>query len=201
MRYTFHHTCTAEIDHVAQLLSQLEWFAAHNYTVSLPDGITASSTRNAITSAVTREFSKYHQMFRTYQRSCQSALKNNHAAINDFFALFDYPLPETIAVHCTAYGPGGSYTPPDTIVVTLSHTEGDPLQLIIHESIHLILEKPFIQKYALAHWEKEYIVDHLCKQSGIANFAHAYTIQKHGTSPSPDVIERLRFSHKHLIVQ
>lgn len=196
MRYDFHHTCEAEIDHVMQLLLELEWFARNNYSISLPDGITASSSRDAIVSAVEREFATYAQVFQAYKNTCQKALNTHHSSIDAFFALFDYPRPSTITVQCSAYGPGGSYTPPDTITVLLKNSDEDPLHLIIHESVHLILEEPFIQKYGLTHWGKEYMVDHLCKQSGIADFAHAYTIQKHVTPPSADVIRDLFYKKK-----
>lgn len=201
MRYTFHHNCDQEINHVTHILSQSVWFTSNKYTLSLPDGITDSSSERAIACAVSREFPTYEKLFRTYVRACQRALNKHHVSIDAFFALFNYPLPSTITVQCTAYGPGGSYAPPDTIIVKIPHTDANSLQLIIHESVHLVLEEPFIQKYALAHWEKEYIVDHLCKQSGIADFAHTYTIQKYTTPPSEDIIRHLRFAKMDLLTQ
>lgn len=66
---------------------------------------------------------------------------------------------ETYEVLLTSYGVGGSYDIPNTVVMNVYQRAHDRLATILfHEMIHLSIE-PFIQKYSVAHWYKERLVD------------------------------------------
>jgi len=78
---------------------------------------------------------------------------------NGNFNLF--PLYQIIL---TKYGPGGSYDK-NTGKVTIFTTEKgefgfyDPIENIVHEIIHIGIEKSIVEKYKLSHGEKENLVD------------------------------------------
>lgn len=75
---------------------------------------------------------------------------------------------EEYDVLLTAYGPGGSYTPLGNKAKILILTTADgqfkinPIETIIHEMVHLGIEKNIVEKFKLEHWEKETLVDSIC---------------------------------------
>jgi len=78
---------------------------------------------------------------------------------------WNFELLPSYDVIFTLYGTGGSYDPDHGRVVLFTTLEGgfmrykNPANTIIHEIIHLGIEKPIVQKYKLSHRLKERIVD------------------------------------------
>jgi len=66
----------------------------------------------------------------------------------------------------TLYGPGGRYNPEKGIVIILSAAKRmgrkNRAHTIVHEIVHIGIEQNIVQKYHLAHWEKEHLVDLIC---------------------------------------
>lgn len=78
---------------------------------------------------------------------------------------WDFKMHENYSVVFTLYGSGGSYDPTSGTITLLATKEGDfknyknPSNTIIHEIIHIGIEKSIVQKYNLPHPLKERIVD------------------------------------------
>lgn len=73
----------------------------------------------------------------------------------------------TIKAHLTEYGPGGSYHPPNEVIVCFKRfSTNQMLSTLLHEVIHLYIH-PYIKKYEVKHWQKERIVDLLLNDSDI----------------------------------
>ncbi|MCW5818255.1 MAG: hypothetical protein KIT84_45070 [Labilithrix sp.] len=66
----------------------------------------------------------------------------------------------------TLYGPGGSYDPDTATITVLTTPDGrfkkEPLHNLVHEMVHIGIERPIVRRFDLTHHEKERLVDRLC---------------------------------------
>jgi len=78
---------------------------------------------------------------------------------------WDFNMYENYAVVLTLYGSGGSYDPATGTVTLFATKDGEfkqyanPANTIIHEIVHIGIEKSIVQQYNLPHLLKERIVD------------------------------------------
>ncbi|MBU4142693.1 hypothetical protein KJ590_01685, partial [Patescibacteria group bacterium] len=75
---------------------------------------------------------------------------------------FNRDFKKTIKVFFTRYGVGGSYFPPDKVLININEKcKKSPKEISIivaHETIHLIVE-PTVKRLKIDHWTKERVVD------------------------------------------
>lgn len=64
----------------------------------------------------------------------------------------------------TAYGMGGSYDFKSGNVIILLNNFKNIIHTIVHEIIHIGIEESWVKKLKLSHWEKEALVDGICKK-------------------------------------
>jgi hypothetical protein len=149
------NTIKQEQERVKNVLDNLEFFKKNNYNVGLPMGIDNLSGKE-IDQAVASEYApdKYQMKI----KELGTAWSEMEA---DFFIkaeniLKKNPLPE---YHCfiTKYGTGGSYNPPDKIIMNIN-SQNFGVFTIPHEIIHLLIHD-LIEKYKIDHWSKERLVD------------------------------------------
>ena len=74
-----------------------------------------------------------------------------------------------------------------------SFAEENPLETILHEIVHIGIEESIVQKYALDHWEKERLVDLICKKY-LQNFLPNYQLQKNGNIQLDDYFNISNFT-------
>lgn len=69
----------------------------------------------------------------------------------------------TYKAQITLFGPGGSYLPPDKIIIRVVNKDdmSRAVTNIAHELVHLLIEKEIIEKYGINQKEKEDIVNSL----------------------------------------
>lgn len=78
---------------------------------------------------------------------------------------WEFKVFDSYDVVFTLYGTGGSYDPDRGLVTLFTTDKGkfmlyeNPANTIIHEIIHMGIEKSIVQKYNLSHQQKERIVD------------------------------------------
>ena len=59
----------------------------------------------------------------------------------------------------TRYGMGGSYSPPNGVIVNIARASGDELvRCVLHETLHLHIEH-LIAEHGIGQWEKEGLVE------------------------------------------
>ena len=201
MKFDLLHTLDGEIENAASMADKLAWFAKNNYTVKLPKYVGANSTREEIAQAVTEEFQQSKEIFDGLAEPLEELLARHEKTLDDFFSNFDYRLPEVIRVRFTSYGPGGSYRPPDRINVMLKDDPQWALQMIVHETIHIIIEEPLIKKFDVPHWEKEALVDTLCLSERLKEVCPNYKRQKQTTTVPETLIEKLRLKNQTSLTQ
>ena len=79
---------------------------------------------------------------------------------------------------------GGSYDPKSGTITTRADEKGNLTSVrknkhetIVHEIVHMGIEKNIVQKYNLKHWEKEYLVDIICNKY-LGSLMPEYGVQK-----------------------
>lgn len=146
-----------EKDRVIYTLNKLKWYREKGYSVGLPEGVNENTELGDIRSVVKNEYNeeKYKEMAESIAEEISKNLKN----IPESFEQQGLKLEDEYNVILTLYGVGGSYSPPNNIVVNFRKKDKDSLiKTILHEVIHISIEE-WIQKYGVSHWEKEKLVD------------------------------------------
>ncbi|PLX27849.1 hypothetical protein C0583_01270 [Candidatus Parcubacteria bacterium] len=201
MNFTLHYTLKNEIEHARNMVSKLGWFEKNGYKIKLPNRIDINSSNDEIIKAVETEFPSANKIYTELKPQLKRLIVENTKIINYYFSLFGYNTPDTVNVYFTIYGPGGSYSPPNKISVMLNNSPNWILKMIIHETIHIIIEQPFIKKYNISHWEKEAIVDALCMSKILKNICLNYKPQKQTKKISTDLINNLNFKEKTFLIK
>ncbi len=193
MNFLLNYTLENEIKNVEKIVNMLQWFENNSYKILLPVGIKCDSNKDTIATAVEKEFETNQNIFNSLKPALDYLIEQNQVTINTFFSSFNYNVPENITVNFTSYGPGGMYLLPDTAVVMLKDSPQWVLQMIIHETIHLVIEEPFVNKYNLSHWKKELAVDTLCLSEQLNNIFIDYKHQKQTEGIKSDFLSRLDY--------
>lgn len=89
--------------------------------------------------------------------------------LEPLLGVWNTKLPNSLEILC-AYGRGGSYGMPDknnhaSITLRVSSMKQDPqgvFYVLFHEFVHLLIQKPIIEKYHVPQDLKERIVDIIC---------------------------------------
>ena len=82
---------------------------------------------------------------------------------------WDFFIPSQYQILLTKYGPGGSYDHNSGTIVIRTNKNGtfyagaiEPEYTVLHEMVHIGIERGIVEKYQLSHAEKETVVDALC---------------------------------------
>lgn len=180
IKFNYTYNINSEIEYVTHLLGQLDWFKKNKYTVNFPRGVnTKKITKKVINNIITDEFKQYKPLQKYYEKKISAIINKEQKKIYNYFASFDFSFPDLINIMFTAYGPGGGYHLPNNIIIKFNKEKNinKTFQNIIHEMIHLLIEKPFIKKYKIKHENKEAIVDLLCITSNIDSLYSNYKMQ------------------------
>lgn len=84
----------------------------------------------------------------------------------------------------SAYGSEGRYEPATGSIVVVVNSDGtikdpQPMNTIIHEIVHLGIQKNIVEHFRLSHWEKEQLVDLICLKE-LTGFVPGYELQEGG---------------------
>lgn len=199
MEYKFYYNLIHELKTVKEIVADLKWYYENGYNVLLPNGIGNKSSFKEIETKVKEEMAVNKNKFTSLKKELNKIVKENKKELDEFFSNFEYVVPSTIKVYLTNYGPGGSYHTPNKIVVLAQNNILGLLEIIVHESVHLIIEEPFIQKNKIIHWQKEMVVDVLCGHPLLEKIYGKNTIQRSSEKISKKLIEKLKFKNKKLL--
>ena len=160
-------------------IDRLPFFKRKGYTVALPDQpdfmawLKDRKTRAGNRGELARIFGDKVFDPAAYGPGLQALALRPEMVVRAFSGLkrlaerWGFQLFPSYEVVLTLYGPGGSYDPRSGRISLLTTTRGrfkqsDPLQTIVHEMVHLGLERPVVKRFGLGHWEKERLVDLIC---------------------------------------
>ncbi len=196
MKYKFYYNLKSEIQIAKKVISDLKWYNENGYEVFLPEGVDKLDDALSLSAIVKKEFIANKDKIKLIKNKLNKLVNKNNEVLDEFFLNFDYTLPDTIKVYLTNYGSGGSYYLPNEIVILVRRDTLDLLETMIHEVVHLIIEKPFILKNNITHWQKEILVNILCGSRLLEKISKNNTIQKRSEKLSGDLIEKLKFKNK-----
>lgn len=183
-----------ELEAVKKTLKDKDFWQEHGYHPSLPVGVKIGDVFNERVAELTKkEFIQSESDYLEAKTKIIRDWENKGGKIIralDSSVLANYPIQENIIVVLTRYGPGGSYWLPDRIIVKIYNDKRDILEVIVHEIIHLIIEKPLIYKYQIPHREKESLVDYLMTTKEMSRVFPGYRVQKFG-KPSEELLKKI----------
>ena len=153
-----------DIGRVVNTIKKIDWYIKNNYnykSCSYPKKLdkekltdySEEEIRNAVLIEYSDDFYKESEKFlldnwQKVSKELELAFSNSGLLCQEEYRIF-----------LTKYGMAGSYDMPNTIIINLSKTSGIiMLKTIIHEIIHLAIEKDVIE-YKIGQAEKERIVD------------------------------------------
>jgi hypothetical protein len=178
-------TAVEEAEQFVYVLSQYKWFQDMGYThVTLPShpvinplkekvlnggSLTSAEITNAKSAFINDLYNAadYQKAFAEIRSAAVTADKQIDS-LRRYETAWDFFIPERYTIQLTVYGPGGSYNPSTGLISILVPKNGrfdrKPLWTILHESVHIGIEKRIIEKYKLQQWVKERIVDQFVKK-------------------------------------
>jgi len=158
MKFKFLYNLDYEISRIKNTLDKIGFYNQNNYKVFLPKDFDIENNNiGHIKEAVLREYTA--EDYKEISIFLEKQLIDNDSKIETAFHKLKFELNRTFAIYLTKYGVGGSYNPPDGIILNFKSSAKEKLiKTIIHESIHLYINDLII-KYNIPHWEKEFIVD------------------------------------------
>lgn len=167
-----------EIEYTWNRVKRIKFYNERKYNLSLPENkhmqiIIEKSKCECLSENDKDHFAKimvddYNSEF--YQAG-MSKLKNLNIELLNFDSIYDqytknwgFKIFDEYTVRLTRYGPGGSYDYEKGHIILKVNEKGiasyrDVTEIILHEMIHIGIERAIVKKYALNHEEKERIVD------------------------------------------
>lgn len=153
-----------EVNEVIETLERLSWYREHGYNMvrlppeiaAMPDDESTGLRDDEILAIVQKNFdaSRYAPKAQELQRRWQEM----KGTFMQELASLGMPVQSAYDIQLTMYGVGGSYNPPNGVVVNISSEKRDILKTVAHEIIHLTIN-PLITEYNIEHWTKERLVD------------------------------------------
>lgn len=185
-----------ELSYVKSCLSRAEFYRHFKYTVLLPPGVNLGDTWSSKVARLTRE--DWVRNKPGFQRTRGNLLRLWHSRrkdISNFFTSWPYPTIKHVTVRLTAYGPGGSYFPPHTIIVRMKRPSirKNHLETIIHEIVHNSIQKLVVEKYHLTHVQKEGLVDSVFLNSSLKSIFPGYRIQLRSRMPTKKILQKIHW--------
>lgn len=189
MKYDFECTFKSELNRVLQTFSKKEFYIKYGYKIILPKGFTLKNDYELGNLKYTIKQEMDHKNTANIVDEINKSLKINNK-LQQFYNKLPFEKPNIIKVQLTKYGVGGSYLPPNKIIINLSY-KIDPFETLVHETIHLLTEEPVVQKYKLTHPEKEGLVDWIMINSGLfQDYQFQNSKNMKSIPPSKDILEK-----------
>lgn len=165
------------------IIDKLSWFKENGYNVALPEHKSFNELYSSPEKVATINLKELEAIFVTevYQKSDfdkglrairlgESVVEESVKKLVELHKNWNFKLMPKYEVVLSLYGPGGSYDPSSgQIVVKTDRSIGfscgkDAYHSVIHEIVHIGIEENIVEKYKLAHWEKERLVDLICSK-------------------------------------
>lgn len=159
MKLKFIYSADAEYKNVIFTLKSRSFLKKFNYVPTLPTGYDLDSKDlSGIKAQIKKEMKS--AKVDNVRKAIEQKWQKNEVILNKLWPSLSYDVPDEMSIELTKYGNGGLYWPPNKVVINVN-TWKDCFENSVHETIHCLIEKPIIDKYALDHRQKEGLVDWL----------------------------------------
>ena len=204
-------TAQQEADSVWRTIIDISFFEQHGYSVNLPvhplvGSLLEKSRNNQLSD---QDYAKLQQVFTDqiykpdqYTKSVavvKSVLPKANKALNSILKMdLKWPFKsfDRYDIQLTLYGSGGSYRPETGAIILFTNPQGgfknykDPINTIVHETVHIGIEDSIVQDLNLTHAMKEQAVDVFVKVAFPKELPE-YRIQQMGTKNLTDVVDSI----------
>jgi hypothetical protein len=200
----------SEAEYIWRTIQDIHFFEEHNYQVSLPKGqlIETLKEKSKSGNLNNEDYDQLEKFVKDsvyneadYQKGYEK-IAGELALINKLINQIDqsdfnwkYNEFDTYPVNLTLYGPGGSYNPDEGSILIFTTSKGqfksyeNPSNTIIHEVIHIGIEKSIIAKYNVPHALKERIVDTFVSLN-FGQYLPDYKVQDMGDNRADKYLKR-----------
>jgi len=170
-------TAIEAFSYIKYLVGRSGFYKQHGYRVRLPahpalQSLSKRGPRRIDWSALRRIFelqvyrrSDYAVPLRRIERELV-AIKAAVPCVLQYGQRWRFVVRQRYTLVLTLYGMGGSYNYRTGRIVIRASPDGrfvrSPIEVVLHEMIHIGVERSFVRAYGLSHGEKESLVDHIC---------------------------------------
>ncbi|MFA4980185.1 MAG: hypothetical protein WC589_21920 [Sphingobacterium sp.] len=156
MKIKFIYSIESEWSRVHDAYKRKEHFLNYNYKVRLPKGFSLeNSDLKNLKSQIEKEINN------PFVDDAKTNIADNwtryQSKITKLIDSIGGRMPAEIDIVLTKYGVGGSYWPPQKVIVNVHYPKY--FENFVHELIHCCIEESIIKKYRLNHQQKEGIID------------------------------------------
>ena len=149
MKVIFYYSSMSEEKVIQETLKDWQFIIENNYEYWMPNGVNPDSSINNIRTAIKNEL--ILENINKVKASFEESLKENIFHLKNFADQVGLSLPHQIFVTLTQYGTGGSYELPNQVFINIRSNYGSPFSAFVHELVHLLIEKPVVERYRLSH--------------------------------------------------
>ncbi len=191
MKLIFEYSIDSELTRVEYSLGKKDFYTEYGYKVYLPKGIRLGSNPSDIDiTQITKELD--NETVKTGKNEISTGW-NKHS--NEIIALFkelSVNLPEVMNIRLTKYGVGGSFHPPNSVIINVNYQNN--FKNFIHELIHCTTHEEVVDKYSLDHQQKEGLVDWVFINSQVLRGIFPdYRLQNISKLPTKDFLKTIHW--------
>lgn len=168
------NTISKEFEKLNYLYQNIDFYNKHGYNLNLPSGTKFNELMKS--KKYYEAYKVFKQMYKKIDMSkikiidkLDKRWKSVYKKLKILNDNWNFKLSDKYTIILTRYTPGGEYRiDTNTIYVgvhdddTLMTFGDDPVNNIIHEIVHIGIEKNIIQHFKIQHADKECIVDTIC---------------------------------------
>lgn len=161
MKLKFAYSIKTEVELVKYILERRKFFVKNNMMVNIPRGVNTTYLNNvsALKKVVSKELNK--AKIEKFKHKILNDWKLKGELIKKDFESLPLEKPSEIEIVLSQYGCGGFYhTTINKISINIRGLK-EPLEVLIHETVHNIIEKPLAERYNLTWEENERLTDYL----------------------------------------
>lgn len=130
----------------------MEWYKSHNYKPVLPANI---RTEGQIVEFINNNFKE--NSYKNEEEKLDQEYKKIEKKFVEKLKILFHSIPSEIEVLLTKYGIGGSYIPPNKVIINI-RAKKPRLEILKHEILHLFLEDE-VKTKGLSQEEKEKLIE------------------------------------------
>lgn len=149
-----------ELQEVKETIKDKDFLQKYRYDFSLPKGITFENF-DTFTDKQISEIIEQEMDNKKAQATTDKIINNWQRygkSLTAFLKTLPGDFPDEFKIIYTRYGTGGSYLPPDKIIINIGQNYPS-FSNFIHEAVHNMIEKNIVARFGLTQSEKESIVD------------------------------------------
>jgi len=160
------HSLTFDVERILSTIKKLEWYKNQKYHVDIPVSIRKNpkKTRKEIIKIIREKYQRARINYERIITKVRLWWQKHGDIFLERMKQHEIKIFPRYIIWLTKYGSGGSYNPPNSIVINISKKSLRKIYtIILHEIIHLGIED-LIARYHIPHFAKERMVDYLAPE-------------------------------------